>query len=194
MGAGKKVAIGCGGLLLLVFLAVFLGYRWVQNNHGFTWKDEEVVAIATEALPIVVPERFDPMFAGYMEEGLKDPMAFFLDEGSRSNETYLTFFSRTGSFTYEQMVAEYDSAEGEGSGLRIQVGKDIEGEEERFPALYREREVEVILQEGLDENQILQRSLVTIIPEDGRTVMVILKGPADSLPSSTMQELLGSTR
>lgn len=197
MGAGKKVAMGCGGVLFLAVLALYLGYNWVKKNHGMTWVDSEVLMVAEEVLPVVVPERFDPLFAVYTEEGLIDPLAMFLDSKSRTSETTLILFSRTGTYTFEQMVEDFDTSDTGSSGIRIDVGEELEDGEERFPVLYRGETYEAVLKEGMRDNEgtlTMQRNLITIIPQGERTIMVLLDGPAEDLPSTLMQEILSNVR
>lgn len=187
MGAGKKVAIGCGGLLVLAAVAMFLGWRFVQKNYGLTTDPIKIEAMAHGVLPVQIPERFDPLFGMHMEKGLKDPMAIFTDTKSRTSETTLVVFARTGVFDHQAMFNEFNEG---GSGMRIQIGDDVAGEEESFPVLWRGQEYPVILQEAIDGGEVLQRSMVVVIPDGERTLLLAVSGAAEDLPSSLIQEIL----
>ncbi|MGB0953531.1 MAG: hypothetical protein ACPG31_09905 [Planctomycetota bacterium] len=190
MGTGKKVSIGCGGLLLLVVVALMLGLRHVNSNYAPT-KDPLVIYERTATmLDVTIPERFTPDFSSFTVKPLRDPFVLFKDSESRTMESTLAIYSRTGTYSFEQMFEDFDSSDSGSSGMKISLGDEVSGEAERFPVLFNGEEYEVVLQEGLEEGGSMKRSLITILPVQGRTIMILFLGPAESMPSSAMQELL----
>lgn len=171
----------------MVLVALFFGVRYVQNNFGLTTDPAKIEAMAYEILPVRIPDNFEPVFGMHMEKGLQDPMAIFNDPRSRASENNLVLFARTGVFDHEAMFNEFDEG---GSGMRIQIGDDVAGEEETFPVVYAGQEYQVVLQEAVNENEALQRSMVLVIPDGERTILLAVSGAAEDLPSTLIQEIL----
>ena len=189
MGAGKKVAIGCGGLLVLMVLALFLGFQWVKKNFGITMDPAEVFALANEAAPVQIPDGFEPLFGMYTGEGRKDPMSILMAHESRTRETTLILYQRTGSYTEEEMFAEILNGE---SGMQMDVGVESIGEDEYFPVTYLGEKYQGLLREGLDEEQQVQRVLLTVIPQGETTLLILFAGDPEIIRRKLLQEILDS--
>jgi hypothetical protein len=187
MSAGKKVAMGCGGILVLILLAGGLGVRWVYKNYGLTMDPEKIRAIAAEILPVEVPEPFQPVWGQYTEKGLLDPLALFQVSESRTQESSMLLYSRAGTFSREDMFADISA---EQPGLRISVGVEEAGEDETFEVTYQGNSFEVLLQEGLDEDQVMTRVLVLVMPLEDRTVVLLYTGEPQIIDRDLMQRTL----
>lgn len=189
MGAGKKVAIGCGGLLVLMVLALFLGFQWVKKNFGITMDPVKILAMAEEAADVQIPDGFEPIFGMYTREGLLDPLSIFNAHESRTQETRLTIYERAGTYTEEEMFAELSQ---EGSGMRINVGVESIGEDEHFPVTYLGEDYQGLLREGLDEDQQVHRVLLTVIEKEGKTLLILFEGDPEIIRRELLQEILDS--
>ncbi len=189
MSAGKNVAIGCSSVLLLLFLAGWLGVRWVYHNYGWTTKEQEIFTIAERILPIRIPANYQPSFAGYSRKGQQDPFAFFVRQEGRRQSSTLILYARDGVFTYEEMFAD---AKAKQPGLKISTGLEAVGKKEHFPAVFQQQQVDVWLEEGLDQDQAMQRSLVVVLPQGERTILMAFLGSPEWLPHDLIQKTLDS--
>ena len=189
MGAGKKVAIGCGGLLVLMVLALFLGFQWVKKNFGITTDSAKVFAMAEDAASVRIPDGFEPLFGTYTRKGRMDPMSIFMAHESRTQETTLIIYERTGAYTEEEMFAEISQ---EGSGMQVDVGVESVGEDEHFPVTYLGKEYQGLLREGLDEEQRVQRVLLSVIPLEETTLLILFAGDPEIIRRELLQEILDS--
>lgn len=187
MSAGKKVAIGCGGILVLILLAGGFGVRWVYKNFGWTNDDEAIRVIASEILPVQIPEPFDPLFGGYSRRDKQDPFAIFLHQESRTQESAMVLYARDGSFDREEMFADISA---EHPGLQVSAGVEAAGQEEVFEVTYEGQTYEVLLEEGLDEDQVMIRNLVLVMPGEGRTILVMFSGDPKSIDRDLVQRTL----
>ncbi|MDA0667470.1 MAG: hypothetical protein O3A95_07885 [Planctomycetota bacterium] len=189
MGAGKNVAIGCGGLLVLMVLALYLGFQWANKNFGFSQDPELALSRASEVMNVQIPDGFEPIFSTYTRKGKQDPMAIFIAQASRTHETALILYQRTGAYTEEEMFAEIAN---EGSGMNVSVGLEGVGKDERFPVQYLGKEYQAMLKEGLDEDQQMVRILLTVIPEEEHTLLILFSGDPEIIRRDLLQTVLDS--
>lgn len=187
MSAGKKVAIGCGGILVLILLAGGFGVRWVYKNFGWTNDDSAIRAIAGEILPVQIPEPYDPLFGGYSRRGKQDPFAIFLHQASRTQESALVLYAREGAFDREEMFADISA---EHPGLQVSAGVEEAGPTEVFEVTYAGQEYEVLLEEGLDEDQVMIRNLILVMPMEERTILMLFSGDPKTLDRDLVQRTL----
>ena len=187
MGAGKKVAIGCGGLLILIVLAFYLGWRWLGNNLGMTMKAEVIAERLNTIAPLTIPEGFEPVFSFYTEPPLKNPMLMYVNSSSRSRETSLVIFQTEGYLSEEELTKEV--MEG-GSGMQISIGEEAVGEAERFPVTFEGVEYSAKLQEGLGDDQSVERLIMVVIPTEFSTLMIVLSGDPTILHTGMLQSIL----
>lgn len=189
MGAGKKVAIGCGGLLVLILLALFLGFRWVKKNFDISTDPEVVLAMAEEVIAVDIPDGFEPIFSTYTRKGRLDPLSIFMAQASRTQETTMVLYERTGAYSQEEMFAEISNT---GGGMKIDAGVESVGEDESFPIQYEGKEYQALLKEGLDEDQQMKRVLLTVIPQGDRTLLILFAGDPSIVRRDLIQEVLDS--
>ncbi|MFK5956092.1 MAG: hypothetical protein QM477_06570 [Planctomycetota bacterium] len=190
MGTGQKVAIGCGGFLLLFLLAGFGGWRWLQNNLGMT-KDPVEIAQRLDGIgDFTIPDIFEPKFGMYTEAPLINPMLMYIALGDRNQQTSLVIYQREGYLTEDDLLKEVLDG---GAGMQIQVGVENLGEEEHFPVTFRGQEYSAKLQEGIDDKQQVERIVLVVMPDEHYTTMVVLHGDPILIHRNLLQTILQSS-
>jgi len=190
MGTGKKVAIGCGGFLALFSMAGYGGWRWLENNLGMTMDTAVIAERLGEIAPLSIPDVFVSTFSSYTETPRRNPMLMYVAAGSRNQETSLVIYQREGFLSEEDLRKEVLDG---GSGMRIKVGLESIGEEERFPVTFQGQEYSALLQEGMDKNQLVERLILVVIPAESHTLMVVMDGDPTLIHRNLLQTILDPT-
>jgi hypothetical protein len=197
MSAGRNIAIGCGVIILAIVAAGFFGYRWVQDNLGFTTDDAKLTAWSIDMIGTTPPADFDPIFGMFATEKseenpgtqLRESILIFVNEEERGSDIILTMFSRVGQHDMETAFEDFDSDRNE--GMYIKLESEI-GEPEDFFATWRDQEVPVRLWEGYDEDEVAVRNLVGLVPIGEMTVVLFFQGSPEIVDRNAVQEMLDS--
>jgi len=168
-----------------MFLAAYLGIRWVINNLGATWEHTEVAAWSEEMIGIVPPD-FQGMWGSYASQEQDEALLVFIQAHERGSEVTLTVMFRQGQHDFESVTEDIDT-----DNENIYVKFDSKaGEAEEFFATWRDVQVPVQLSEGYDSSERLSRQITAIIPIDNHIVAMFFEGNADILDRNIVQEML----
>ncbi|MDP7061379.1 MAG: hypothetical protein QF489_00405 [Planctomycetota bacterium] len=185
MSAGRNIAIGCGVIILAIFLAGFLGIRWFMNNFGATWDSGEIAAWSEELIGMT-PPGFKGVWGSYASENQDEALLVFKQTHERGTQTGLTLYFRQGSHDFDSVMKDVDNNK---EGIYIKFDSPA-GEPEKYFATWRNVKVPIQLLEGYDETKILGRQITAIVPFDDHIVAMFIEGNAEYLDRDIVQELL----
>jgi hypothetical protein len=184
---GKRFALGCGGILVLMLFAGWAGFSFLQSKLGFTLDEAEVAARAVEMLPIQVPADFEPMFSLYTndEEEAKDPLVMFGRERSRGDETLLLLHRQTAAFTPAEAFNRMNN-----SRRGMHPGNLAEASREAWTLPFRGQELMIVMEQGMSGEEALVRRLSTVLAWEDYHVLIYLEGPPTSVARDELATLL----
>ena len=180
------MAIGCGVIILALFVAGWLGIRWVQENLGLTSDPVELRAWSEEIIGMAPPEEFVPEYGMFADENQAEAILTFSRSLSRGSEVSLAMLLRTGQHTFTS-IFQGVSLSGEGAYTKFQ--SEV-GEAEQYFANWGDLRVPVQLAEGYDKNEQLSRQITGLIAFPEHTVALFFKGPPEELDREIIQQML----
>jgi len=186
---GKRFALGCGAILILMLGAGWAGCSWMKRHLGLTWSDAEVYARATEVLPIAIPDDFEPLFSLYTndEEDARDPLVMFHRSLGRGEESLLLLHQQRQAFTTAEAFNRINNAR---QGLRPSDLHEATHEEWELP--FRGQTLSVVLEQGLDDSEVLKRRLSVVLPWEEHYVLLFAEGSPTGIPREMMADLLAT--
>lgn len=184
---GKRFAVGCGAILLLMIFSGWAGCVWMKSHYGFTLSDDDIRARAAEMIPIAIPEDYEPMFSLYTndDELQRDPLAMFRYEKARGEESLLLIHEQQQAFSSAEAFNRINNAR---NGLRPASLTDASREE--WPVEFQGQQLTVVMEQGLDENEALRRRLSVVLAWDDHHVLLFADGPPNALPRDLLSTLL----
>lgn len=186
MSAGKNIAIGCGVIVLAMVAAGWLGIRWVQENLGVTWDDQELLTWSEEMIGTTPLEGFEPTFGMFAGEDHREALLIFVKSLDRGSEVALTMLQRPGAHDFESIFQDVDTGK---KGVYLKFASTV-GDEESYFASWGEVQVPVHLEEGYAEGEVLSRQVLGIIPFEKYSVALLFQGSPDSLDRNIVQQML----
>jgi hypothetical protein len=184
---GKRFAVGCGAILLLMIFAGWAGCAWMKSHLGLTWSEGEIRARAAEVLPIAIPEEYEPLFSLYTndDELQRDPLIMFHHEQGRGVESLLLLHEQKNAFSSAEAFNRINNAR---NGLRPSVLSEASREE--WPLTIHGQDLMVIMEQGLNEEEALLRRLSVVLAWEDHHVLLFAEGPPQAVPRDLMSTLL----
>jgi hypothetical protein len=78
MSVAKKFAWGCLAVVLLLFGAAFMGWKWIANNLAPSMNPQHIVEMQQQVIDIDIPSDFTPTYAMYTAEDQQDAMVLYI--------------------------------------------------------------------------------------------------------------------
>jgi len=186
---GKRFAVGCGAILLLMIFAGWAGCHWFSSRYGWTLDHTEIRSRATEIIPVAIPSEYEPYFSVYTndDENQRDPIVFFRFEEGRGVESLLFLHEQKESFSAAEAFNRMNNAR---SGMRPVTLSDVTREE--WTISFQGEEQLVVLEQGLDPDEALRRRIAVVVPWQDHYALLLAEGPPNAVPRDLMSTLLNS--
>lgn len=186
MDRSSKVALGCGGFVIVASLAGALGYWSMVAGMDMSSDADEVRARTAAILPeFAPPDPLVPFFARRMErqEGSDEAVVWAVD--SRYQNLLLVL---------RQCAAEPDSAD-HLAELLTDVHPSLKGFQaeagaQRAPILVAGAECQALIQTARTVDEGKQSRVSVAFPRAGRWILVMIQGDSADASTVALQKLL----
>ncbi|MDA1259324.1 MAG: hypothetical protein O3A20_01745 [Planctomycetota bacterium] len=180
----SKIALGCGGFLVLAVIAAVAG--WWSMVHGFamTSEPEEVRARSLAIVALEPKDPLTPFFARRMERGGGDEAVIWAVDSRYQNLMVVIRTAASEPESAEAMVEALARVHPNLSGFEAEPGA------KRVPVTVLGVERVALSQSARTMEETKQGRVCVSFPYDGRWVLLLLQGDPVDATSFALQKLL----
>jgi hypothetical protein len=194
MSVAKKFAWGCLAVVLLLFGAAFMGWKWIANNLAPSMNPQHIVEMQQQVIDIDIPSDFTPTYAMYTAEDQQDAMVLYIQEDKRTVLSQLIIHQQSSAFTKEEAENRMGNSF---PGLQITRLESHESEPSNFPVTvnFQPQPIIISFEEGrATEEADISNVYSAFFEYRGSYISIMLAGDPKFLNREQFENLLKSIK